>query len=415
MFTQEGMYGPMLKLAIEAQLPLIAVTTRDTMNLGEVLREITKRKPIPWQPSVPIGKNQLYTFVYLAKKVELPLFQLYEKLVENESTLIIVNPPGVMEPMFDAGEVPVPRTLMMRFMTEVVEDKKKAEELLRGLGGCTIKEAAELARLTMARDKSLTVQGLMYTRKSVFQGANGLTQVDTKQSFYQPPPYLVSWVERETPFFLHGKDERLIPRGLLFDGLPGTGKTAASKWLAEQIGVPLFRLDIGGTKNKYVGQSEQNLMTNLSRVDHEEPCVVLLDEVEKVFATTTSDNSGTTSTMLSQLLWWLAERRTRVLVIMTTNNAKLLPRELYREGRVDEVMNFSGLEKGQAQKFVETLLKTFKGLTGWNYGHVDQIVEDAFATSRLETNPPTVSQAALTKGTYSFVKTLTAKTFANAG
>ena len=112
-----------------------------------------------------------------------------------------------------------------------------------------------------------------------------------------------------------------MPRGLLIDGPPGVGKTAASKWLAEQFGVPLYRVDIGGTKNKYVGQSESNMLTNLSRLDHEEPCVALLDEVEKVFATSNSDSSGTTSTMLSQLLWWLAERRTRVLVIMTTNKA----------------------------------------------------------------------------------------------
>ena len=32
--------------------------------------------------------------------------------------------------MFDAGEVPVPRTLMMRFMKAVVENDKAAEELL---------------------------------------------------------------------------------------------------------------------------------------------------------------------------------------------------------------------------------------------------------------------------------------------
>ena len=48
--------------------------------------------------------------------------------------------------------------------------------------------------------------------------------------------------------------------------------------------------------------------------------------------------------MMSQLLWWLAEHRSRVLAIMTTNNAKALPKELYREGRMDKVMVFEGLE-----------------------------------------------------------------------
>ena len=126
--------------------------------------------------------------------------------------------------------------------------------------------------------------------------------------------------------------------------------------------MPLYRVDIGGTKNKYVGQSEGNMLTNLSRLDHEEPCVALLDEVEKVFATSNNDSSGTTSTMLSQLLWWLAERRTRVLVIMTTNKASALPKELYREGRIDKVMVFNGLNHDEAVPFVKSVFGTFKGL-----------------------------------------------------
>ena len=406
----------MLKLAIAAQLPLVAVRTRDSMNLHEVLREITKKAPQPWLPKAPIEKHKLYTFTW-APKAELPLFSLYEKMVAAESTLILVNPPTVKEPMFDAGEVPVPRRLMMKFMTAVVDDEKKAEELLRGLGGCTIKEAAELARLTMARDKSLTVKGLMETRKSSFQASSGLTQVDPKQSFYQPPPQLVDWVAQEKPFFLHGTDPRLIPRGLLLDGPPGTGKTAAAKWLADQFGVPLYRVDIGGTKDKFVGASEANMLLNLSRLDHEEPCVALIDEVEKVFSTSNTDLSGTTSTMLSQLLWWLAERRSRVLVVMTTNRAKALPRELYREGRIDEVMWFGGLDEGPAVKFVISVLKTF---TTMKFHEDDPeilaVVSDAFASSKIEgMNPPTVSQAALTKGAYSFIKRLTAKNFAQGG
>lgn len=399
----------MLKLAIEAQLPIIAVHSRDTLNLHEVLKELTNRKPVSWQPNTPIAKNTLYTFVFYGKKLELPLFQLYEKMVDHESTLVLVNPPSVVEPMFDAGEVPVPKSLMTRFLTEVVADKNKAEELLRGLGGCTIKEAAELCRLTMARDKSLTARGLMETRKSSFQDANGLTHVDTHQNFYLPPSELVEWVEKEAPFFLYSEDRRLIPRGLLFDGPPGVGKTSASKWLSEQLGVPLYRMDIGGTKHKYVGDSERNMLANLSRVDNEAPAVVLIDEVEKVFDTSHSDSSGTTSSMLSQLLWWLAERRSRVLVIMTTNNAKKLPKELYREGRIDRVMWFGGLDESQAPKFVADVLGTFKDIKA-SSEDVAKVVKEAFMSSKIEgTNPPTVSQAALTEKAYAFVKSVAVK------
>ena len=53
---------------------------------------------------------------------------------------------------------------------------------------------------------------------------------------------------KEKAFFLTGDDPRLRPRGLMFDGEPGTGKTSAAKWIAEQFGVPLYRQDVGGAK-----------------------------------------------------------------------------------------------------------------------------------------------------------------------
>ena len=391
----------MLKLAVKAQLPLITVSTRDTLNLPEVIKEVTGRTPIKHQPKTALACGKLYFYVVPAGE-KLPLHELYETLVKLESTLILVNAAHVVEPMFDAGEVPVPKKLMLQFIAAVVGDVKKATELARALGGCTLKEAAEYARLTMARDKSLTARGISATRKSTFQGSSGLTQVDLQQSFYAPPPDLVEWIKLEKTYFLEGTDLRLIPRGLLFDGPPGTGKTAGAKYLAAQLGVPLYRVDIGGTKNKYVGVSEANMLTNLARLDHEQPCVALLDEVEKVFSTSNHDSSGTTSTMLSQLLWWLAERRSRVLVLMTTNNVKALPKELYREQRIDKTMWFGGLGEPDSLNFIRAVLKTFKidskpKMETTVIGAVKPIAG---------TNPVMYSQAALTTATYNFVKSV---------
>lgn len=374
------------------------------MNLHDVLHEITDQVPHTWQPQIKLEPGEVYTHVCNPKQ-ELPLNEYYGQFVKAEASLILVNPKEVKEPMYNAGEVPVPRSLVLKFISVVVDNKKKAEELMRGLGGCTIKEAAELVRLTMARDASLTVDGLMETRRSGFQGANGLTPVDTKQDFYSPPSPLVHWVAKEKGFFLTGEDFRLIPRGLLFDGPPGTGKTSGAKWLAAQLGVPLYRLDIGGTKSKWVGESEGRLIQNLSRIDNEEPAVVLLDEVEKIFSTSTNDSSGTSSAMLSQLLWWLAERRSRILVVMTTNKASALPKELYREGRVDEVFWMTGLGKPDALNFITSLFKTFKkDVPILNESDVLHTLK--LAKSIEGTQPEVWAQSALTKAVYAQVKLL---------
>jgi SpoVK/Ycf46/Vps4 family AAA+-type ATPase len=157
------------------------------------------------------------------------------------------------------------------------------------------------------------------------------------------------------------------------------------------------------------------MLSALSQLDHEEPCVALLDEVEKVFSRGSGDHSGVTSSLLSQLLWWLAERRSRVLVVLTTNDRQKLPRELYRAGRIDEVMWFGGLQATAALQFARRVLETFptaKKLVGEAalQGAVQQLVQaTAKPASEAAGDAGTVSQAAVTKLVYCLVKEVSGK------
>ena len=393
----------LLQLAVKAQLPLVAIFTRDCMNFPNVLEEVTGKKPSPWISVAQLPNDPHSLYWHRCKpKVGLPLIDIYQRMMKTQSTMILVNPDAVEEPMFDAGEAPIPKPLLRKFVKAVCSDDAKAEALMRGLGGCTLKETAELARLTMARDASLTVKGLTTTRKDCFAGQQGLTQVDTAQGYYIPPDMLKIWVAKEKSFFLTGDDTRLVPRGLLADGPPGTGKTSGAKWIAEQFGIPLFRLDVVATKSKWVGSSEGNFRMNLARVDENAECVLLIDEVEKVFNASQNDTSGTTSAMLSQMLWWLAEHRSRVLTFMTTNRASDLPKELYREGRIDKVLIFHGLYPDQAKEFVHALLKTFPTKAPKDLDKaVEKIVNDCLP---IASGDGRMSHAALTEGTYGYLK-----------
>lgn len=156
--------------------------------------------------------------------------------------------------------------------------------------------------MTMTRDTSLTQTGINETRRG-YKNLKGIQQVATEMAYYIQPSYLSNWLSINTQFFLKPVHPSLVPRGLLFDGPPGTGKTAAAKAIAKAFNIPLYRLDIGAMKGKYVGDSEGNLMAALASVDQVEPCVVIFDEVEKIFQG--SGDSGVTTSMLSQLLWWL--------------------------------------------------------------------------------------------------------------
>jgi len=345
----------MLDLAVKAMIPVVSVSTRDTINANTVIEYVVDKKTCK-QGSVatPVPKA-LYVQIEPDKP---PARPACSKLLSVGSTLVMVNPKSTADYVTHVGELPVPQVLKRSVVSRVV-DEGRTEQIMRSLGGLTLKETSDVLQLTLARDGEVTTSGTLHSRRDLFQDSNGLYQVTLDGSFYIPTPDLVDWVEREGEFFLYSQDPRMIPRGLLFDGMPGVGKTEGAKYLARTLGVPLYRLDVGSAKNKYVGESERRLSTALAQLDDEQPCVVLLDEVEKVFASSMSDSSGTTSTMMSQLLWWLAEHESRVLTVMTTNDRRKIPPELYREGRVDDTMVLAGLDLEAAMEFAGVFLSTF--------------------------------------------------------
>ena len=106
---------------------------------------------------------------------------------------------------------------------------------------------------------------------------------DVWQRVKEPP--LEDWLELNSAYFLNPKTPaKLMPRGLMLAGKPGVGKSMGAKAIAQHFDIPLFRLDISTTLAKFVGESEARVARSLATVDRESPCVLLLDEVEKIFS-----------------------------------------------------------------------------------------------------------------------------------
>ena len=68
----------------------------------------------------------------------------------------------------------------------------------------------------------------------------------------------------------------------LLVGPSGTGKTLVAGWLATRLGLPLYRVDLASVVSKYIGETEKNLATLLSRAEHSE-IVLLFDEADSLF------------------------------------------------------------------------------------------------------------------------------------
>lgn len=127
------------------------------------------------------------------------------------------------------------------------------------------------------------------------------------------------------------------PRGVLLLGVPGCGKSLTARAIGASWQLPLLRFDVGAVFGKYVGESEANLRRALRAAEAVSPCVLWIDELEKAFSPTRSDDGGTSLRILGGFLSWLQEKKAPVFVVGTANNIDMLPPELLRKGRLDEI------------------------------------------------------------------------------
>ena len=349
----------MLRTALLAKLPLITCTTTDTLNAQEIIKFLSGAGVVGMYKKAT-HPDRLGDFTIVFGGTGGDYMDLMKQNVAKERTLVIVNPEETILEAFHAGEIPVPVRIMRRKLTDVFHVKPvDVAALLAALGGLTLKEVEEVCLLAMSAHEELTPASVRAVRANTTQVVPGVQTVSTEIDHYHEAAKLEGWLDKMGLFLLRDEiDYRLRPRGLLFAGLPGTGKTLGAKHVARRLGVSLFRLDVGALQSKYVGESEANLNRALSVISMNQPCVMLIDEVEKLFHG--NDDSGVTQNLLAGLLWWLQEHRTQVLTVMTTNDKTKLPDELIRPGRIDTLIYFDVLAGDDISVYIDELLASLK-------------------------------------------------------
>ena len=151
---------------------------------------------------------------------------------------------------------------------------------------------------------------------------------------------LKDWLKkRKTAFSIQASNYGLpTPRGLLLIGIQGTGKSLTAKAIANDWQLPLLKLDVGRLFGGIVGESESRLRQMINVAETISPCILWIDEIDKAFTNTESKgDSGTSNRVLATFISWLSEKKKPVFVISTANNIDLLPLEIIRKGRFDEI------------------------------------------------------------------------------
>jgi SpoVK/Ycf46/Vps4 family AAA+-type ATPase len=176
------------------------------------------------------------------------------------------------------------------------------------------------------------------------------------------------------------------PKGVLLVGIQGTGKSLSAKAIASVWRLPLLRLDVGRLMGSLVGESEAKAREMIRLAEAMAPAVLWMDELDKAFgAVGSSGDAGTTTRVLSTIITWMQEKTAPVFVVATANNIEVLPPELLRKGRFDEIF-FVGLPSDRERKEIfEVHLKRVRAHSLRSY-NLDRLVavSQGFSGAEIE-------------------------------
>ena len=120
---------------------------------------------------------------------------------------------------------------------------------------------------------------------------------------------------------------------VLFAGPPGTGKTMAAEIMAQQLKLPMYRIDLSQVVNKYIGETEKNLKRIFDAAEISD-MVLFFDEADSLFGKRT-DVSDSRDRYANLEVSYLLERMERFkgLAILATNRKRDLDEAFMRRLR----------------------------------------------------------------------------------
>ena len=271
---------------------------------------------------------------------------------------------------------------------------QERDAILRALQGLTLHQARQVVTQCVVEDGTLSaddVQKILKRKVQAIKDGGLLEYYPLEDNRFELGGFtnLKSWLERaKVGFTAEAKALNLTPpRGIMLVGVPGCGKSLAAKAIAREWQLPLLKLDAGRLFDKFVGESEKNFRKAIETAESLSPIVLWIDEIEKAMAAgggSGDADAGLSRRLFGAFLTWLQEKKQEVFVIATANNLALLPPELLRKGRFDEIFFVDLPDDGER----EAIWKIHLGLRKQDKTQFDLVkivsASDGFSGSEIE-------------------------------
>ncbi|MBL4935559.1 AAA family ATPase [Clostridium sp. YIM B02515] len=275
-------------------------------------------------------------------------------------------------------------------------DNKDIREAASMLAGVTRIEAQNVIAALIANRsiKKSDLDEIRFAKDRLFSDISGLEKIEVDERVKDVGGLegLRKWLEEKKALLTPEKRDEMkarglqSPRGILLVGVPGCGKSLSAKSISANWKLPLYRLDFATVQGSYVGQSEQQLKNALTTAENVSPCVLWIDEIEKGLSGAGGSNDGGVSTrMVGQFLFWLQECKKQVFVVATANDVSMLPSELLRRGRFDELFFVDLPTANERREIITMYMKKYLKLN-FTGPFSDKIVEitDGFTGADIE-------------------------------
>jgi cell division protease FtsH len=131
-----------------------------------------------------------------------------------------------------------------------------------------------------------------------------------------------------------------IPKGVLLEGSPGTGKTLLAKAVAGEAGVPFFSISGSDFVEMFVGVGASRVRDLFAEAKKNSPCIVFIDEIDAVARRRGTGLGGGHDEREQTLNQLLVEMdgfgvNEGIIVMAATNRVDILDPAILRPGRFD--------------------------------------------------------------------------------